>query len=306
MAFDLTGATVVLTGAAGGIGAALAAALAGRGANLALADRNAAGLADVAAAARAAGVRVSEHVLDVADRAALEALPEAVLAQHGRVTVLINNAGVALAGDFADVSLADVEWLFDINFWAPVRLTKAFMFALSREPAAHIVNVSSLFGIIAPPGNAAYSAAKFALRGFSEALRHELAGSPVSLTVVHPGGIRTAIATSARIPQGLDPQEVRVRTAAFNKLLRTPPEVAAALIVRAIERRDKRLLIGSDARMAERLQRLFPVNYWTLINRQSGGRMRSPAAGPNSGPHGGPHSGPHSDLGTDVETAAHG
>ncbi len=269
-AFPIRGATAVITGAASGIGAALAVNLAKRGANLAVADRNAAGLATTAQAARAHGVRVSEHVLDVADRAALEALPEAVLAQHDRVNVLVNNAGVALGGDFADVPLSDFEWLFDINFWAPVRLTKAFMYVLTREDAAHIVNVSSLFGIIAPAGQAAYCAAKFGLRGFSEALRHELEGTNLSLTVVHPGGIRTEIANSARIPQGIDPEEARAQTKEFNKLLRTDPDVAAELIAHAIETRAKRLLIGNDARMAERLQRLFPVTYWRYIKRQAG------------------------------------
>ncbi len=270
MPFSLRGGTAVITGAASGIGAALAANLAKRGANLALADRNEAGLEAVAAIARAAGVTVSTHVLDVADRVALDALPEAVLAKHDRVTVLVNNAGVALAGDFADVALTDFEWLFDINFWAPVRLTKAFMYVLTREKAAHIVNISSLFGIIAPPGQAAYCAAKFALRGFSESLRHELEGSAVSLTVVHPGGIRTEIANSARIPQGIDPAEARAQMQEFNKLLRTAPEDAAEQIARAIEARAPRLLIGGDARMAERLQRLFPVTYWKYIKRQSG------------------------------------
>jgi short-subunit dehydrogenase len=286
MAFPVRGGTVVITGAASGIGAALAADLAARGAHLALVDRDGERLAPVAAAARTQGVRVSEHVLDVGDRAALEALPDRVLNRHDHVTVLVNNAGVALGGTFADVTLADFEWLFDINFWAPVRLTKGFMYALTREPAAHIVNISSLFGIIAPPGNAAYSAAKFALRGFSEALRHELAGSNVSLTVVHPGGIRTNIANNARIPQGLDPVLVREQTKEFNKLLRTPPEEAAALIVRAIERRDKRLLIGSDARMAERLQRLFPVNYWKLLNRRAAPASTKPREAPEAMAHG--------------------
>lgn len=270
MPFPLRGGTAVITGAASGIGAALAANLAKRGVNLALADRNEAGLEAVAAIARAAGVTVSTHVLDVSDRPALEALPEAVLAKHDHVTILVNNAGVALAGDFADVALTDFEWLFDINFWAPVRLTKAFMYALTREPAAHIVNISSLFGIIAPPGQAAYCAAKFALRGFSESLRHELEGSHVSLTVVHPGGIRTEIANSARIPQGIDPAEARAQMQEFNKLLRTAPEDAAEQIARAIETRAPRLLIGGDARMAERLQRLFPVTYWKYIKRQTG------------------------------------
>ena len=278
MAFPLKGATVVVTGAAGGIGAALALNLARRGAHLALVDRDAQGLDKVAEAARQAGVKVSTHVLDVSNRAALESLPEAVLAEHDRVTVLVNNAGVALAGDFADVSIADFEWLFDINFWAPVRLTKAFMYVLTREPAAHIVNVSSLFGIIAPPGQAAYCAAKFALRGFSESLRHELDGTSVSLTVVHPGGIRTQIANSARIPQGIDPVAARAQMQEFNKLLRTAPEDAAEQIARAIEQRAKRLLIGSDARMAERLQRLFPVTYWKYISRQTSNVARPTAS----------------------------
>ncbi len=268
-AFPLRGSTVVLTGAASGIGAALANTLARRGANLALVDRNRAGLAAVGSAARACGVAASEHVADLADRQALEALPEAILAEHQRVNVLVNNAGVALAGNFDQVALTDIEWLFDINFWAPVRLTRAFLYVLSQEPAAHIVNVSSLFGIIAPPGQTAYCAAKFALRGFSESLRHELEGSAISLTVVHPGGIRTEIANSARIPQGMDVAAVQAQTEAFNKLLRTAPEDAAEQIARAIERREKRLLIGRDARMAERLQRLFPVTYWRYMQRQA-------------------------------------
>lgn len=270
MAFPIRGSVAVITGAASGIGAALAAELAARGAHLALADRNAAGLAATAAAARARGVSVSEHLLDVQDAAALAALPEAVLAAHGHAHILVNNAGVALMGNVDQVTEADLAWLFDINFWAPVRLTRAFLYALRAEPASHIVNISSLFGIIAPPGQAAYCAAKFALRGFSESLRHELEGGPVSLTVVHPGGIRTAIAENARIPQGIDPAEARQATAEFNKLLTTSPEEAARRIADAIAARAPRLLIGRDARMAERLQRLFPVTYWRRIARRAG------------------------------------
>ena len=266
MPIKLKGSTAVITGAAGGIGAALAWELATRGTDLALADRNAAGLGQVAEGARMKGVRVSEHVLDVADRAELEALPEAVLREHRRVNILVNNAGVALSGNFDEVTMGDFEWLFDINFWAPVRLTKAFLYALRQEEASSVVNVSSLFGIIAPAGQTAYSAAKFALRGFSEALRHELAGTNVAVTVVHPGGVRTEIANNARVAQSIDPALARAQTQEFNKLLRTPPETAAKLIARAIERGDKRLLIGRDARMAERLQRLFPVDYWKYVN----------------------------------------
>jgi short-subunit dehydrogenase len=267
MPFPLQGGVAVITGAASGIGAALAQNLAGRGVSLALADRNAAGLAAVAEAARAAGVKVSEHMLDVRDAEALAALPDAVLAEHGRVTVLVNNAGVALIGTFEQVTLDDFAWLMDINFWAPVRLTKAFLYALHREPAAHIVNISSIFGIAAPPGNAAYCAAKFGVRGFSEALRHELEDSSVSLTVVHPGGIKTEIANSARLSQSVDPEEAKAGKEEFNKLLKTTPQDAAEQIAQAILKRQPRLLIGGDARMLDRIQRLFPSTYWAKIKR---------------------------------------
>ncbi len=270
-AFPFKGGTAVVTGAASGIGAALAANLAARGMNLALADRNAQGLAATAAIARAHGVKVSEHVLDVTDADALAVLPEAVLAEHTSITVLVNNAGVALMGNFDQVAMDDFAWVMNINFWAPVRLTKAFLYALKREPTAHIVNISSVFGIVAPPGQAAYCAAKFAIRGFSESLRHELAAdSNVTLTVVHPGGVRTAIATNARLSQGIDPEEARIATAEFNKLLRTSPEAAAEQIARAIETRAPRLLIGSDARMLDRLQRIFPSTYWKRIAKRVG------------------------------------
>jgi short-subunit dehydrogenase len=235
--------------------------------HLALADRNAEGLASVAAAARAQGVSVSEHVLDVRDAEALAALPEAVLAAHGRVSLLVNNAGVALMGQFEQVSMGDFQWIMDINFWAPVRLTRAFMYVLRREAAAHIVNVSSIFGIVGVPGNVPYCASKFAVRGFSEALRHELAGGAITLTVVHPGGIKTAIADNARLSQGIDPAEAKTATAEFNKLLKTAPRDAAEEIAKAVLKRRGRLLIGGDARMIDRIQRIFPMTYWKRITR---------------------------------------
>jgi short-subunit dehydrogenase len=267
MDFPIKGGVGVVTGAASGIGAALAANLAARGMNLALADRNAEGLAAAAAAARAHGVTVSEHVLDVRDAEAVAALPEAVLAAHGRVTLLVNNAGVALMGSFEQVSMDDFGWVMDINFWAPVRLTRAFMYVLHREETAHIVNISSIFGIVGVPGNVPYCASKFAVRGFSEALRHELAGSPITLTVVHPGGIKTAIADNARLSQGIDPAEARTATAEFNKLLKTAPADAAEQIAQAVLKRRGRLLIGGDARMIDRIQRIFPTTYWKRITR---------------------------------------
>ena len=210
---------------------------------------------------------VSEHIVDLGDIAALDAFVSAVLAQHGRVSLLVNNAGVALAGSFDQVSIADMEWLFAINFWAPVRLCKALMPALRSEQAAHIVNISSLFGLIAPTGQSAYSAAKFALRGFSESLRHELEGSGITLSVVHPGGIKTSIAKSARIPTGINDTELREGLSRFDKFLEMPPENAAARIMAGIAQREPRILIGSDARRGDILQRLMPATYWKPMRK---------------------------------------
>ena len=275
MTFALRDQVAVVTGAASGIGAALAEVLAARGCHLALADVNARGLADVAARASAAGVRVSTHALDVADARAVAAFPATVVAEHGRVSVLVNNAGVALAGRFEQVSLADFEWLFGVNFWGVVRMTHAFLPPLRRAPAAHIVNLSSLFGIVAPPGQVAYAASKFAVRGFSEALRHELAGSGIGLTVVHPGGVRTAIATNAR-RTGLSNAEVAADARRWDKLLRLDPMIAADHIARGIERQQPRVLIGRDARRMALIQRLFPVRYWRVVQRLSGAAGRRP------------------------------
>jgi len=278
--WTLRGGVAVLTGAASGIGAALAVELARRGMHLALVDIDAAGLATVAAQARAAGATVSTHALDVADHAAVAALPAAVLAAHRRVTVLVNNAGVALGGRFEQVAAEDFDWLMSINFGGTVRLTRAFLPALAREPAAQLVNVSSIFGIIAPPGQTAYAASKFAVRGFSESLRHELemGGSPIGVTLVHPGGVRTAISTNARLAGNLDADEVAQEQANWRSLLVMDPAQAAGIIATGIERRSKRVLVGSDAKGAAIVQRLFPVSYWKHVARDLARRIkRNPA-----------------------------
>ena len=207
-------------------------------------------------------------MLDVADRDALAALPDAVVAEHGRATMLFNNAGVALAGTFEQTDLKDFEWLFDINFWGPVRLTKAFLPVLRRAPAAHIVNVSSLYGLIAPPGQTAYAASKFGVRGFSEALRHELEGSNISLSVVHPGGVATSIAKSARIPDAVAPTLDPARRARMEKMLSLPPEKAAAIILAGVEKRAPRIIVGSDARAMDLLQRFRPATYWKVLQKR--------------------------------------
>jgi short-subunit dehydrogenase len=278
--WTLRGGVAVITGAASGIGAALAACLARRGMHLALVDLDAAGLEATATQARTAGVTVSTHAMDVADRAAVAALPAAVLAQHGRVSVLVNNAGVAIGGLFEQVDAEDFDWLMDINFGATVRLTRAFLPVLAREPAAQLVNVSSIFGIIAPPGQTAYAASKFAVRGFSESLRHELemTGSPLGVTVVHPGGVRTAISDNARLAKGLDADQVQRERANWRSLLALAPGAAAETIAVAIERRDPRVLVGKDAKAAALVQRLFPVTYWKHVARDIARRVkRKPA-----------------------------
>lgn len=275
LAFDTRGRVAVITGAASGIGAALALALAARGCHLALADRNAAGLEQQAAAARARGVTVGTTVVDLADPGSVPTFLEAVRAAHGRASILVNNAGVALGGRFEQVAAEDFDWLMRINFHAVVEMTRAFLPLLRAEPAAQIVNISSIFGIIAPPGQSAYCAAKFAVRGFSESLRHELEaeGSSVGLTLVHPGGVKTAIADSARLPKGADAAELAARLEFAKRALVMPPEQAALRIVQAIERREPRVLVGNDAIGAALMQRLFPTGYWKRMSRALARKM---------------------------------
>lgn len=262
------GKTALITGAAGGIGRALALDLWERGAHLALVDVDADGLARVGAAL-AAGRRqkVSLHVVDVADREGVHALPGAVVAEHGGLDLLINNAGVALGGSFEETAEEDFEWLLSVNLIGLTRMTRAFLPLLRARPGARIVNLSSLFGIIAPPGQTAYAASKYAVRGFSDALRHELAGTGVGVTCVHPGGVATSIATSARVPRHIDQETAQRRARAFAKLLRMPPARAAAIILAGIAREKPRIIVGSDARLAIFIERLLPVHYWALIGR---------------------------------------
>ena len=269
--FDLNGRTALVTGAGSGIGRAIAVSLARRGCNLALADVNEAGLAETARLLPG-GVRVTQHRLDVADAGAVAAFPAVIAAAHGGLDVLVNNAGVALGGTFAQVSEADFEWLIGINFWGVVRMTRAFLPMLQGSPEARIVNLSSLYGLIAPPGQTAYAASKFAVRGFSQALAHELEGGPVGVTVVHPGGVATAIADSARAPAGVSTEEFERGRRIANSLLKLPPARAGEIIVRGIEQRRRRVLVGTDAKIVSLIERLRPVTYWAILRRLTRGR----------------------------------
>jgi short-subunit dehydrogenase len=262
---QLQESVAVVTGAATGIGRALAARLASEGARLCLADLNEAGLEEVSRTLKERGAEVSTHVLDVSDSRQVEALARAVAERYGRADVLINNAGVALIGDVEEVSLADIEWLMAINFWGVVYGVKHFLPLLKQRRKAYIVNMSSVFGMIAPPGQAAYSASKFAVRGFTEALRHELEATGVQVSSVHPGGIKTGIATSGRLGENADPSRRERECAKFERLSVTTPEQAAERIVRGMLRGQTRILVGRDASQIQLIQRLLPVRYWRLL-----------------------------------------
>jgi short-subunit dehydrogenase len=269
--YQFSGGTAVVTGAASGIGEALAGRLAARGSNLVLVDRDKDRLGDVADRLRGAHpqLSVATHLADLSDDEQTDALAATLAAEHPETTLLVNNAGVALGGRFDQVTLEEFDWVMAVNFRSVVRLTHAMLPVLKAHPGAHLVNVSSVFGIFAPAGQAAYAASKYAVRGFSEAVRHELAENAVGVTVVHPGGIKTRIAESARTGSGVSAEEYEQGRAQFAKLLSMPPETAAAQIMTAIEKRRPRLLIGWSAKVPDVLVRLMPGSYWKLIARRA-------------------------------------
>lgn len=266
MAGVFEGRVAVITGAASGIGKALAEALAARGCDLALADLNADGLEGVAAALRSNERRVTTHVLDVGDRDQISALADAVQTNHGGADLVFNNAGVALGGRFDEVDEADFDWLLGINLMGPIRMSRAFLPQLKASGAGHLINISSIFGVVAPAGQTAYSASKFGLRGFSDALRHELEGTGIHVTTVHPGGVKTSIARSARMPRGSDPEEVEKGLKQADKQLVMPPPEAARIILDAVERKSPRVLVGRDAKALALLERVFPATYWKRLS----------------------------------------
>lgn len=269
---------VVITGAGSGIGRALTMRLAKENiSGIAISDVNADGLAETEKLLGNSNLKITTHLVNVADENEMRDFAETVVENHGRVTHVINNAGVALGGLVEDVSLDDMRWLLDINFWGVVYGTKFFLPFLEKEKSAHIVNFSSLFGLIAPPGQATYCASKFAVRGFTESLRHELEGTNITVSVVHPGGVKTNIANSAKLGAGvkLSEKEIAERREKMNKnLSRTTPEQAAEIIVNGIKSRKPRILIGIDARLLSIINRIFPRRYFSLINFISGGRLK--------------------------------
>ncbi len=258
--------TALVTGAASGIGEALAYALAERGSHLVLLDRTADRLAAVAAEIRRRhpAVRVATVVADLSDHDATLELGDRLAREHPELTLVINNAGVALAGSFTELSLDEFDWLMEINFRAVLTLTHALVPVLLQHPGSHLVNVSSVFGLIAPPTQSAYVTSKFAVRGLTESLRAELLGR-VGVTCVHPGGIATRIAVDARISDGADTAEVDRGQPLIASLLTIPPAVAAERILDGVRRRRPRVLIGASARIPDLAARIAPASYGRVL-----------------------------------------
>ncbi|QRK11602.1 SDR family oxidoreductase [Archangium violaceum] len=263
---SVKGKVAAITGAASGIGLATAVLLARNGCHVAISDVNEQGLAETAETCRGHGVEVRTARVDVSKREAVHAWADDVAGDLGAVHIVINNAGVALGATIEDTRYEDFEWLMGINFWGVVHGTKAFLPHLKAAGEGHIVNISSVFGLIAFPTQAAYNAAKFAVKGFTEALRQELEveGHPIGVTSVHPGGIKTNIARSARMVHRkgwVDPNS----TSDFEKLFATTPERAAADILSAILKNRRRQLIGTDAVFIDLMQRLMPTFYQRIL-----------------------------------------
>jgi NADP-dependent 3-hydroxy acid dehydrogenase YdfG len=268
----------VVTGAASGIGRAVAMSLARRHAVLALCDIDEVGLASTVEMARRCGAREARgDGLDVGDRAAFAAYADAVAERFGRVNVVVNNAGVALTGPLADLSYDDLDWIVGVNFWGVVHGTKEFLPHLIASGDGHLVNVSSVFGLMSTPGQGAYNATKFAVRGLTEALREEMlvTGEPVGVTSVHPGGVKTAIARNSRVSAGVDKQEtVRLFD---ERLARTTPERTAERIITAVLHNRPRVVVGPDAHLVQLLVMLSGARYQevvSLLSRKSLSRAR--------------------------------
>jgi len=260
------GKVAVVTGAGSGIGQALALELGRSGAKLAISDVDLEGLAVTEARLKAIGAPVKADRLDVTEREAFELYADAVKAHFGKVNQIYNNAGIAYTGDVEVSSYKDIERVMDVDFWGVVNGTKAFLPHLIESGDGHVVNVSSLFGIFSVPGQAAYNAAKFAVRGFTEALRQEMVAGkrPVKVTTVHPGGIKTAIARNAAAAEGIDAE--KLAKTFDKKLAKTTPERAAVIILDAVRKNKARVLVGADAKVLDVIVRITGSGYQRLFS----------------------------------------
>jgi butyryl-CoA dehydrogenase len=275
---NFAGKVAAITGAASGIGRSLAVLLAARGTRLALADKDEDGLAKTRQMVEEQGAICSVHPLDVSDRAAVEAFARDVVERHQGVDLLFNNAGVTLVDRVELLDYEDFHWLMNINFWGVVYGTKAFLPFLRRSEEAHIVNVSSLFGLASLPLQSAYCSSKFAVRGFTESLKMELAGSNISVSCIHPGGIKTDIARNSRIREESLAVTKDELLAEFDKHARTTAGQAAEQILRGVERKRRRVLIGPDAKITSLIVRIFPGSYERILGLEKKVRERAKAA----------------------------
>lgn len=261
----LSGSTTVITGAASGMGADIARLLARRGAHLALLDHEASGLARVAA--ELSGTTVTTHVVDLRDDDAVFATAADIGRAHPRINALITCAGSSMLGTLEQLTMEEMRWLADVNLWGTVSITKALLPALRAAPAAHITHLASVYALAAPAGRIPYSLTKFAVRGFSEALRHELEGTSVTVGAVYPAGVRTGIILHGRYAAAVEPAVAARAAAAQAAMYHTEPADAAAQIVRGTERRRARTMVGRESRLIDVLVRLAPTGYWRVLRR---------------------------------------
>ena len=265
----------VITGAASGIGAACAHAMASQGAVIVGTDLRADMLAETKASVEAEGGKMHTYLVDVADRDAMFDLAAEVEKHHGGADLILNNAGVAFGAPVAEMQLDDLKWLMDVNFWGVVNGTQAFLPHLIKKNSGHVANVSSIFGLISVPTQSGYNAAKYAVLGFTDALRHEMRGTDIGVSTIHPGGINTNIVRHARLPQGpeaeIEREEAIERFAQFTM---TQPDGAAKVIIKGVKKNKARILIGPDAHVVDWIKRLFPSHYLRLLPMMDLGRVR--------------------------------
>ncbi|WP_334148582.1 SDR family NAD(P)-dependent oxidoreductase [Microbacterium sp.] len=264
MRLDLTGSTTVITGAASGMGAAIARQLAGEGVHLALVDHDTTALASVAAELRAR-TTVTAHVVDLRNDEAVFATSTEIVAAHPRINALITCAGSSMLGSLDQLTMEEMRWLTDVNVWGTVSITKALLPALRQAPTAHITHLASVYALAAPAGRIPYAMTKFAVRAFSEALRHELEGTSVTVGTIYPAGVRTGIILHGRYAAAIDPAVAARAASAQAAMYHTEPADAAARIVRATKRRSARTMVGREARLVDTLVRLAPVAYWRVM-----------------------------------------
>lgn len=258
----LAGRTTVITGAASGMGAEIAHQLAVAGAHLALVDHNAEALASVAAALPGT---VTTHVVDLRDDEAVSEAAATIISAHPEINALITCAGSSMLGSLPQLTMEEMRWLVDVNLWGTVSITKALLPALHAAPAAHVTHLASVYALAAPAGRIPYAMSKFAVRGFSEALRHELEGSTVTVGAVYPAGVRTGIILHGRYAAAIDPSVAARAASAQAAMYHTEPADAAARIIRATERREARVMVGREARLIDVLVRFSPTGYWRAM-----------------------------------------